>query len=59
MYLSQGPACVSRSIAVAPVNAPKYRVPVSTTTGAARTIVGVPTLPITAVTAFGPASRAV
>ena len=43
----------------APVNAPKNSVPVSTAIGAARTIVGVPTLPSSASTAFGPRVSAV
>src|SRR5262245_54921141 len=59
MYLTQLPHVVSRSIVFAPVNAPKYSVLVSTAIGAARTIVGVPTLPISASTAFAPRDRPV
>src|SRR6185312_10174947 len=51
MYFEQGPAVVSRRIVVAPVKAPKKMVPVSSETGAARTIVGVPTFPRKARTA--------
>ena len=50
---------MSRRIVVAPVNAPKKIVPVSSDTGAARTIVGVPTLPRNAITASCPRSSAV
>src|SRR6476661_1922999 len=59
MYFAQSPHEVSRSTVPAPVNGPKNTVPVSTTTGAARTIVGVPTLPIIASTALGPRMRRV
>src|SRR3569623_3006944 len=58
MYLLQSAQVVSRSTVVAPVNAPKYSVPVSTAIGAARSIVGVPTLPSIARTALGPRSSA-
>src|SRR5262249_10641051 len=54
MYFAQSPACVLRSIVPAPVNAPKNSVLASPATGAARTIVGVPTLPRNERTAFGP-----
>ena len=53
------PALSSRSSVFAPVNAPKYMLPVSIVTGAARTIVGVPTGPTIASTAFGPRTSAV
>src|ERR1041384_3560790 len=59
MYFAQSPAVVSRRIFPAPVKAPKYTVPVSTATGAARTIVGVPTFPRKASTALGPRAIAV
>jgi len=50
---------MSRSSVDEPVNAPKNIVLVSTATGAARTIVGVPTLPRMASTAFSPRVSAV
>src|SRR4051794_32519012 len=59
MYLLQSAQVVSRRTVDAPVNAPKNTVPVSTAIGAARTIVGVPTLPSIASTAFGPRCSAV
>src|SRR5689334_3482608 len=58
MYLRHGPETSSRSTFAAPVKAPKKRLPVSTAIGAERTIVGVPTLPTSASTAFGPRTRA-
>src|SRR5512141_2469956 len=59
MYLLHAAHVVSRSTVVAPVKAPKNTVPVSTAIGAARSIVGVPTLPSSASTAFGPRCIAV
>ena len=59
MNLPHSPALVSRSMLVAPVNAPKNSVCVSTAMGAERAIVGVPTLPRIASTALGPRSRRV
>src|SRR5438067_11314546 len=58
MYLRQAPERSSRSTFAAPVKAPKKRLPVSTAIGADRTIVGVPTLPTSASTAFGPRTSA-
>src|SRR5258707_1289750 len=54
MYFAHSPHLVSRRIVAAPVNAPKNTVLVSTATGAARSIVGVPTLPSIASTPFAP-----
>src|ERR1019366_8312096 len=59
MYFAQAPALVSRKIVVAPVKAPKKSVPVSSETGADRTMVGVPTFPMKAMTASSPRSSAV
>src|SRR5689334_4097246 len=59
MYFEQGPAALSRRIDAAPVNAPKKMVPLSIATGAARCIVGVPTLPSSASTALEPRAIAV
>src|ERR1017187_10759369 len=59
MYFAQAPALVSRKIVVAPVKAPKKSGPVSSETGADRTMVGVPTFQMKAMTASSPRSSAV